>query len=54
MGTTFALLRDLWSHVGPGLVLALLLPVFAGILGVVLLQGIKRVRDRREQATESA
>jgi hypothetical protein len=54
MGTTFALLRDLWTHVGPGLLLALALPVLAGILGVILLQGYKRVRDRREAATDSA
>jgi len=54
MGTTLALIRDLWTHVGPGLILALLLPVLAGVLGVVLLQGYKRIRDRREQVTETA
>ena len=54
MGTTIALLRDLYLHVGPGLILALALPVLAGILGVVLLQAYKRIRDRREGATESA
>lgn len=54
MGTTIALIRDLYAHVGPGLLLALALPVLAGILGVILLQGCKRIRDRRQQATESA
>ncbi len=54
MGTTLALIRDLWTHVGPGLILALLLPVLAGVLGVVLLQGYRRIRARREQVTESA
>lgn len=54
MGTTFALIRDLWTHVGPGLILALALPVLAGILGVILLQGYKRLRDRRQGVTESA
>jgi hypothetical protein len=54
MGTTLALLRDLWTHVGPGLILAFLLPVLAGVLGVVLLQGYKRIRDRREQVTDPA
>lgn len=54
MATAFTLLADLYSHVGPGLLLALALPVLAGILGVILLQGYKRIRDRREEATESA
>jgi hypothetical protein len=54
MGTTLALLKDLWSHVGPGLLLVIALPVLAGILGVILLQGYRRVRDRRAEAAESA
>jgi hypothetical protein len=54
MGTTFALIRDLWTHIGPGLLLALALPALAGVLGVILLQGYKRIRDRRGQATGPA
>lgn len=53
MGTTLALIADLYRHVGPGLLLAFALPVFAGLLGLILLTGYKRIRGRREEATET-
>jgi hypothetical protein len=53
MGTTLALLADLYKHVGPGLLLAFALPVFAGLLGLILLSGYKRVRASREGATDT-
>jgi hypothetical protein len=53
MGAAFALLADLYKHVGPGLLLALAFPVFAGLFGLILLSGYKRVRSRREEATET-
>jgi len=53
MSTLLTLLADLYMHVGPGLLLAFALPVFAGILGVLLLQGYKRVLARREEATDT-
>lgn len=54
MNTVFILLADLWSHVGPGLLLAFALPVFLVLGGVILLQGTKRVRSRLRQAEENA
>ena len=54
MNTAFILLADLWSHVGPGLLLAFALPVFLILGGVILLQGTKRVRDRMRGAQEGA
>jgi hypothetical protein len=54
MNTVFILLADLWSHVGPGLLLAFALPVFLILGGVIILQGSKRVRDRMRRAEESA
>ena len=50
MNTVFILLADLWGHVGPGLLLAMALPVFLILGGVVLLQGSKRVRQRLGEA----
>lgn len=54
MNTVFILLADLWSHVGPGLLLAFALPVFLILGGVILLQGTKRVRSRFRRAGENA
>jgi hypothetical protein len=54
MNTVFILLADLWSHVGPGLLLAFALPVLLMLGGVILLQGSKRVRDRVRRAQENA
>ena len=54
MGTALTLLADLYAHVGPGLLLAFALPLFAGMLGVILIQGFKRIRARRDEATELA
>jgi len=54
MNTVFILLADLWSHVGPGLLLAFALPVFLLFGGVILLQGTKRVRRRIQDAEEHA
>ena len=46
MGTTFALVADLWQHVGPGIVLAFALPVLLFFLGVILLSSFRRVRGQ--------
>jgi hypothetical protein len=54
MNTVFILMADLWSHVGPGLLLAFALPVFLLVGGVILLQGTKRIRDRIRGAEENA
>lgn len=53
MSTLLTLIADLYAHVGPGLLLAFALPVFAGILGVILLQGYRRILAGREEATEA-
>jgi hypothetical protein len=53
MSTLLTLLADLYAHVGPGLLLAFALPVLAGVFGVILLQGYKRILARREEATET-
>lgn len=53
MSTLLTLIADLYAHVGPGLLLAFALPVFAGVLGVILLQGYKRIQARREEVTEA-
>lgn len=50
MATTFALIRDLFAHVGPGVVLAFALPVFIGMLGVIIITGFKRFRSVEEEA----
>ncbi len=54
MSTLLTLFADLYAHVGPGLFLAFALPFFAGVLGVVLLQGYQRVRARRDEVTETS
>jgi len=46
MGTTIALVADLWRHVGPGIVFAFALPVLLIMLGIVLLSGFRRVRGQ--------
>jgi hypothetical protein len=46
MGTTFALVADLWRHVGPGIVLAFALPVLLVLFGLIVLSGIQRARGQ--------
>jgi hypothetical protein len=46
MGTTFALVADLWRHVGPGIVFAFALPVLLVLLVLVLFSGFRRVRGQ--------
>jgi hypothetical protein len=46
MSTTIALVADLWSHVGPGLVFAFALPVFLLAFGVIALTVAKHVKER--------
>jgi hypothetical protein len=46
MSTTFALVADLWSHVGPGLVFAFALPLFVLALGMIALSVAKHVKHR--------
>jgi hypothetical protein len=46
MGTTFALVADLWRHIGPGIALAFALPVLLGLFGLVLLTTYRRVRGQ--------
>ncbi len=45
MGTTFALVADLWNHVGPGILFAFALPVLLILFGAVVFSGYRRVRD---------
>jgi hypothetical protein len=46
MNTTIALVADLWSHVGPGLVFAFALPVFLMAFGAIALTMAKHVKGR--------
>lgn len=46
MSTTIALVADLWSHVGPGLVFAFALPLLLLALGVIVLTAAKHVKAR--------
>lgn len=46
MNTTFALVADLWRHVGPGILFAFALPVLLGLFGLILLSGYRRVRGQ--------
>jgi hypothetical protein len=46
MGTTFALVADLWQHVGPGILFAFALPVLVVLLGLILFSGVQRVRGQ--------
>lgn len=45
MATTLTLLRDMYLHVGPGLLLALAMPVSIVLLVVVSAQVVRRVRS---------
>jgi hypothetical protein len=53
MSTTIALVADLWSHVGPGLVFAFALPVLLIAFGVIVLMVARQVRSRT-RASEDA
>ena len=46
MSTTFALVADLWRHVGPGIVFAFALPVLLVLLGLLVLSGVRRARGQ--------
>jgi hypothetical protein len=46
MNTTIALVADLWSHVGPGLVFAFALPVFLLAFGAIALTVARQVKNR--------
>ncbi len=46
MGTTFALVADLWRHVGPGIVFAFALPVLLVLLVLILFSGYRRARGQ--------
>lgn len=50
MSTTFALIMDLWHHVGPGILFAFALPVFLMAFGLVVLTAFRRLRSRPEEA----
>lgn len=46
MSTTIALVVDLWSHVGPGLVFAFAFPLLLIAFGVIILTVAKQMRRR--------
>jgi len=46
MNTTIALVADLWSHVGPGLVFAFALPLFLLAFGAIVHTVAKQVKSR--------
>ena len=48
MSSAIQLLLELWGHVGPGLLLALALPLFLIVLGMVFLTGLRRLQARTE------
>jgi hypothetical protein len=48
MSTTFALVADLWGHVGPGLLLAFALPLLLLAFGLIILVVTRQVKDRRD------
>ena len=50
MSTTIALVADLWSHVGPGLVFAFALPVLLIAFGVIVLVVTRQIRNRARGA----
>jgi len=54
MGTTLTLLADLYAHVGPGLFLAFAFPVLLALFGIILVQGVRRVRGADDEVTETA
>ena len=43
MGSILELLYGMYASVGPGIVLALALPLLAGVMGAVLIQSFKRI-----------
>lgn len=50
MSTTFALILDLWRHVGPGIIFAFALPVLLMAFGLVVLTAFRRIRSRPGEA----
>ncbi len=54
MGTTLALLFDMYAHVGPGLLLAFAMPLLVGLLGIIAVQAFRRIRARTEEVSEAA
>ena len=54
MSTVLDLLSGMYASVGPGIVLALALPVLAGVAGAVLIQSFKRIRRAFEEGRDSA
>lgn len=47
MNTTINLMVSLWDHVGPGIILAALLPVLLIAFGYVLFTSVRRLREVR-------
>lgn len=44
MNAILDILGGMYASVGPGILLALALPVLAGVMGAVLIQSFKRIR----------
>lgn len=54
MATTLVLLRDMYLHVGPGLLLAFAMPLLLGLLSIIIVQVVRRARASASEASETA
>lgn len=54
MGTTLILLRDMYLHVGPGIILAFAMPLLLGLLSIIVAQIVRRARAGAAEASEAA
>jgi hypothetical protein len=53
MSTVMDLLAGMWSHVGPGMIFALALPVLLIAFGIIVLLATKQVRDRARRSGDT-
>lgn len=53
MSAILDILSGMYASVGPGIFLALALPVLAGVMGAVLIQTFRRIRQRFEELRET-
>lgn len=54
MGTTLILLRDMYLHVGPGIILAFAMPLLLALLSIIVAQIVRRARNGATEASETA